>query len=296
MESNQDPHDEEGTIRQVTINGDPYNLFGKLASGEFCDVYYGSRQFPYEGVVVKLAREGTENSLEQLRGETHMIHILRDSGSRGSDVFARLLPEVVVSASKGNVQSDDGFVGHANVFRWRPGFLYTFEDVMKAFPDGVDPRSAVWMWKRTLAFLGWMHQQGYVHGSVTPQHVLIHPRDHGAVFVGMSRVTKSGSPLPALSREYEQYYPKDVWEGDAASPMTDLTMLARCMIHLLSGTKKSLPEGMPESLKDILLTYNDGGCMKNMHSTWDLLQLVDAKAQEAYGKSRYVDFRMPEQA
>ena len=48
---------------------------------------------------------------------------------------------------------------------------------------GVDPRDAAWMWRRLLVALGFAHRAGVLHGAVLPEHVLIHPGEHGLVLV-----------------------------------------------------------------------------------------------------------------
>ena len=50
--------------------------------------------------------------------------------------------------------------------------------VHAAYPRGLDPRDAAWMWRRLLVALGTVHAAGVVHGAVLPDHVLIHPDLH----------------------------------------------------------------------------------------------------------------------
>ncbi len=41
-------------------------------------------------------------------------------------------------------------------------------EVGTAYPDGVDPRDAAWMWRRLLVGLGFAHRAGVLHGAVLP--------------------------------------------------------------------------------------------------------------------------------
>lgn len=279
----------------VRINNEPYLLHGKVASGEFCDVYYGSRVDPLEIVTVKLARESTDEAVDALRREGQVIDALMAKSVQGSHYFSRFLPQFVVKSTRHNLVSD-GFVGTANVFRWRVGFQYTYEDIGAAYPEGVDGRTAVWLWKRTLDILGWIHEAGYVHGSVTPQHIVVHPRDHGSMLVGWSRTALKNTPLVARSTEYKMYYPQEVWEGGKVTPETDITMSARSLFCVLGGdidTGTLPPEVHPEFAALVYAHAGDVPGAKRFTSAWDLLTEVDRVAKVVYGGKKFHPFNMP---
>jgi hypothetical protein len=52
--------------------------------------------------------------------------------------------------------------------------------VRTAFPAGIDPRDAAWIWRRLLDAVGAAHRAGVIHGAVLPEHVMIHPAEHPA--------------------------------------------------------------------------------------------------------------------
>ena len=92
----------------------------------------------------------------------------------------------------------------ANVLAGLPGFV-TLGQVRRAYPAGLDPRDAAWMWRRLLSGLGAAHRAGLVHGAVLPEHVLIHPGQHGLVLVDWcysgppgAAAARAGRPLPEL--------------------------------------------------------------------------------------------------
>jgi hypothetical protein len=272
----------------IRVLGDPYTLHGLHAVGEFCNLYYGIRNDPHEVVAVKLSREGTSEDLQALRRECETIGIIRSAKVQGSDYFSAFLPEVVVPASVENVCGPGGYIGTANLFRWRSGFQYTFEDVLRKYPGGVDPKAAVWVWKRSLEFLGWLRRTGYVHGSLTPQHFLIHPRDHGVVFTGWSRATREGTPLLIRSQGYEAFYPKSTWDGGVVDSRVDLTMLSRSVIHLLGGSLKdhSVPSSVPGPLAELLYRYSEEN-LPEATDAWQVLEEVSQRAKKAYGENQF---------
>lgn len=280
----------------IRVLGDPYTLLGLLDEGEFCNAYYAHRDDPVEMVVVKLAQESDERSLRLLQMEATNIQYLHSQTGHGAEYFHRLLPRLVVRASPDNVSGPNGFKGVANVFGWRSGFTYTYNDIADAYPAGVDARTAVWMLKRTLDQLGWLHRQGLVHGNVTPQHILVHPRDHGTVLCGWSRLTKVGQPIAARSPEYRLYYPLSVWEGGPVSPRTDIIMAVRCLFVILGGNVRdgTLPDGVHEEFANLIHLNATEEDLKGQYTdAWEFLQEVDRVAKIVYGKSKFHPFEMP---
>lgn len=284
----------------VRIFGSLVDLRGKLAEGEFCNTYYGLRRDPAEALLVKMARPGAlpeDEALRALQGEVRAIKALNGVTTvRGSDYFRKFLPRVVATAAAANVKGPNGFEGMANVFGYRSGFQYTYDDIGAAYPEGVDARTAIWMWKRTLDMLGWLHQAGYVHANVTPQHILVHPRDHGTVFCGWSRVNRIGTPLLVRNEADKPYYPKDVWEGGEVTPSMDITMTARCLFCVLGGDVRTgtLPDTVPTALADLIYLHAAEGRQASAFlSAWDLLIRVDEVAKIVYGGSKFHPFEMP---
>jgi hypothetical protein len=149
------------------------------------------------------------------------------------------------------------------VYRWRSGFQHTLADVKRAHPDGVDGRTAVWMWRRILELLAWLHASDVAHGAVLPEHVLVHPRDHGAVLVGWSRAAV----------------------GDAKLHPNDVAMSARAVFQIADGA--SLPRGV----RDLLV--RTGEAPGKTGGARELASTVLAAATAAYGPPAFHPFNMP---
>lgn len=75
-----------------------------------------------------------------------------------------------------------GTTRQANVIELLDGF-FSLAEVRAVYRDGLDPRDVAWMWRRLLVALGYAHRAGVIHGAVVPDHVLIHPGDHGLALV-----------------------------------------------------------------------------------------------------------------
>ncbi|MEQ1503807.1 MAG: hypothetical protein ABMB14_16320 [Myxococcota bacterium] len=164
------------------------------------------------------------------------------------------------------------------MYGWHSGFVHTLHDVEVAHPGGVDPRIAVWVLRRLLELLGLIHRAGWVHGAVVPPHVLVHPRDHGAMLVGFGGAARIGNPRPPIGRRWTDWV-----DGPVASPATDLGQAARCARGLASG-------GFADpvaALVDGLAAGRFGG------SAWDAAEALRQASRAAYGPAAYNPLVMP---
>jgi hypothetical protein len=266
--------------RAWTIAGRRYVVAGRLASGESSDVFAAERTGRVrERVIVKVLR--TRDDADLIEREWRAVHSMHESQAQGAPFFSTLLPQPV---GRGKIE------GHvALVYRWRSGFVHTLADVLRAFPGGVDPRAAVWMWRRTLELLGWVHASGWVHGAVLPRHLLVHARDHGVVLCGWSCASANAtSVVPAIVDADRALYPPS-----AAAPATaalDVAMAARCIAHVLGGDASALPSSVPAPLAEIVLAFANA---RRTDDAWVAKERVAAAAVECFGPSRYVPFEMP---
>jgi hypothetical protein len=269
-------------------------LQGRLAQGESTDVFWGHTDAtPTEWVVVKLLRVLGDADL--LTREWRAIKTLLQSTTQGSPYFSQLLPQPVTI---GETKGSDALVRPASVFRWRSGFLHTLDDVVRAHENKLDPSHAMWMWRRSLELLGWVHRSGYLHGSLLPQHLLIHPRDHGVVFVGWSCAVRWGlsERLPARCDAARAFYPDEVWHTAKPSVGSDLSMLARCVIHLLGGdvAQGEPPKSLPDPLATLLRSQAQRLPAKPVEDdAWKVMEQVKQARQEALGSTRYQPLDMP---
>lgn len=179
-----------------------------------------------------------------------------------------------------------GVVRLANVLDRLDGF-FTLVQVRAAFPDGVDPRDAAWMWRRLLAAIGAAHRAGVIHGAVLPEHVLIHPAEHGLVLVDWcySSINAAGR-LPAIVGRYRDWYPPEVLAGEAAGPDLDIWLAARCLTDLIGAR---LPRPMASFA---------AGCQLARPSTrpadaWRVLADFDEVLDRLYGPRTFRPFAMP---
>ena len=173
---------------------------------------------------------------------------------------------------------------------------FSLAEVRRAYPAGVDARQMAWIWRRLLIALGHAHDRDVVHGAVLPSHVLVHPDAHGMLLVDWcASVRRSGAGatrIPALSTEYERWYPPSVLVGVPPTSAVDLEMGLRCMVSLLDGDPLTgaLPAAVPGPLRAHLQ-----GTLATVHRTtaWRLYQDFSGLLATLWGQRRFVPFSMP---
>jgi serine/threonine protein kinase len=161
-----------------------YERVKLVQSGDVADIYASSYEPGEPTVVVKTAREAEDNDL--IENEATIIGELYPSRAK-DEGFYRYLPRLL-----------DTFVTskrRVNVFPYFKEYV-TLEDILKAYPAGIDYRDAAWMYKRLLVGIGFAHLQGVVHGAIVPSHVLVHPIGHGAKIVAWSYALNFAPPAP----------------------------------------------------------------------------------------------------
>jgi hypothetical protein len=135
------------------------------------------------------------------------------------------------------------------------GGYCSLDQVRTAFPRGVPFLNTIWIWRRLLASLAFVHDCEVVHGAVLPTHVWINPLQRDGQFSRLvlsdweySRIGTGDyfRPLAAIDEQYEMLYPREVLNGRPASPATDIYLAAQTYIHLLGGDSSGeLPSSVP---------------------------------------------------
>ena len=244
-----------------------------IAKGDIANLYLVRQG------VLKLARDPADNDL--MRREADALSRLQDQvDSRLLAFFPRLL------ASPRHRDPRSGAERQANVLDQLPGFR-TLAEVRAAFPGGVDPRDAAWMWRRLLAAIGAAHRAGVVHGAVLPEHVMIHPAEHGLVLVDWCySTTGAAGRLPAIVARYRDWYPDEVLAGHLAGPDVDIWLATRCMADLVAGS-------MPPPMASFAAGCTLANPRRRPADAWELLAEFDEVLDRLYGPRTFRPFAMP---
>jgi len=230
------------------------------------------------GWLHKVARDPADNDLMD-REVAALGRLRRHAGPRLLAYFPELVRVQRVSDPASGAQR------HGHVIAGLAGFA-SLAEVAAAFPGGVDPRDAAWMWRRLLVAIGAAHRAGLVHGAVLPEHVLIHPAAHGVVLIDWCYSGPAGAPLPAIVSRYRDWYPPEIAGRGPAGPDTDIWLAAACMTSLIGGL-------MPARLGAFARGCQVPGRRGRPADAWAVLADLDDLLGRLYGPRTFRPFAIP---
>ena len=276
----------------ISIGESHWALDSCIAHGDIADVYTGQRaRWPTELVIVKLLRDLKDTVL--FDNEWDALQALHHSNAPGADTFTTLIPQPII---RGNITTGSYAGSRASIFRWASGFHHTFDEVFQAYPQGIPPRASIWIWRRILEVLSFLHNSGMAHGAVLPSHLLVQENEHGVRLVDYSSAGRFGEKLQVISQRSESFYPQLTRSQLTLTAQLDITMSARCVTAILGGNPKtgSLPASVPTRLADIIRRV---ALTKPMSSTredaWTIREELGKIANEVFGAPQFVPIVMP---
>ncbi len=257
------------TVGSIVARGDLANLYGATISDPTAT---------HSDVVLKVGRDPQCNDL--LAAEAHA---LKRIATRGDEKYRGYVPTLLESFTYREPVT--GIDRKANVLVRAEGFV-SLAEVRTAYPDGLDPRDAAWMWRRLLVALGYAHQAGVIHGAVLPEHVLIHPAEHGLMLIDWCYSAIDGGLIPALVPGYTGWYPREVANGERPGPGTDIFLATGCIVALVG-------DRMPDALARFARGCTLAPLTARPDDAWKLLAELDEVLQKLYGKRVFRPFTMP---
>jgi hypothetical protein len=260
-----------------------------LGSGDIADLSLVSYLTPVgkEYAVVKQVRSPDDEDL--LITEADMLRVLADSLPK--DTWKNCVPRVL--------EQDPG----RNVLEYFPGWL-TAETLRSLEPE-IDGKTLVWMWKRLLGLIGWVHHLGYVHGAILPKHVLYFPdgprlknspRQHAIRVIDWCYATKFSTRdrLKAWCPDFADFYPVEIQAKRQLGPWTDIYMSAKLMQYLAGGDVKTrqIPSHIPLELGLCLMECMEYDLTRRPQKASDVFTEVVEIASEVYGEPKYHQFEV----
>lgn len=273
--------------------GDSHWALGQqIAQGDISDVYTGQRaRWPTELAILKILRDSKDADL--FDNDWNSLQTLHKSNVPGVDSFTVLIPQPIIH---GDISAGSFAGKRVSVFRWISGFFHTFEDVIRVYPQGIPPRASVWVWRRILEVLSFIHASGMVHGAVLPSHLLVQENEHGVRLVGFGCSGRIGGKLRTSSQNFESFYPEAKRSRLTLTPQLDLAMSARCVVALLGGdpASASLPATVPAPLTGILQRVARIEPTDRAHEdAWSVREELGQIADRVYGAPQFVPIVMP---
>lgn len=295
----------------IEASGRRYTLTQQVTSGDLCELYTGYLGDNLLDVqLLKVIRDGANNDLAE--AESRVLGKLYPPAAKEENLY-RFFPKV----SDSFIITGPGYQRRVTVMSWFPEHR-GLDEVLRVFPDGIDFRDMMWMFKRILHGIGHAHANNVVHGAILPPHVMIHPIDHGAKLVDWSyavelkpakpaKATKSYYSMlkvdefgthphvKAISNEYRDYYPPEVMNRETPTPATDIYMAARTCMVLIGGNPKNptAPGGLPGPVSAFFRSCLEIDPMKRPQHAWDAHENLDRILASVVGPRKYRPFPMP---
>jgi hypothetical protein len=247
---------------------------GQLAfTGDIASLYKHQRG------LIKIARDPADNDLMDREAAA-----LRRLSATGDSRFRPYVP--MLAECQRHRDPDTGAERRANVLGRLDGFV-TLADVHAAYPCGLDPRDAAWMWRRLLVAAGIAHRAGVIHAAVLPEHVLIHPAQHGLVLLDWCyAISEPGGLVAAIPARYADWYPAEVRSRRPPGRDLDIWLATRCMTQLIG---QLIPPPLASFARGCTLPCPD----RRPADAWRLLGELDAVLERLYGARKFRPFTMP---
>lgn len=257
-----------------------YKITEEFRTGDVANILLG--EFDGTKYLLKVVRKPGDNDL--LDNEVRVLRELHAKKGDQAVTFQKYLPKVaesfVILEGKTNRR--------VNVMDVAEG-CYSLAEIKAAYPEGIDARDAAWMVRRAMEGLGWVHEVGYVHGAVLPEHILVHPIGHSARLVGWSYAVKTGQKLTAVSAPRKGMYPPSVFAKEPATPKLDVQMLGATAELMLSDAKGAMRSDLPPEVVAFFLKCRRG----EIADGWTAYRAYDEVLGKVYGKRAYRAFAMP---
>jgi hypothetical protein len=252
-----------GPGRVLRIAGQRYRVLGLLGQGERAELLLAGRcgAMP-QRVVIKLAR----SSAGGLAPEAQALQRLQALQVAGSAYFSQRLPQVVALGRT----DEPGHEREALVLRHPTGFWGSLAEVLQAHPQGLrDARHAVWLWRRVLELLGYLHSAGWGHGDLRAEHWLLHPGDHGVQLIGWSRARL---------------------DADSTRDLMQSAWTIRALLRGEGDSPPAIASHLPEPLATVLRAASEDAAWCARLGAQGIDQALVAAARESFGPPQFIHF------
>jgi hypothetical protein len=250
--------------------GQRYRVLAPLASGAHTRILLAERIGALrERVVLKVWGDGAPTG--RLLREREVLAQLQDDSAAGAAYFTQRLPQVVAF---GVGEEPGGRSSEMLVLRSPTGFWGSLATVRASYPRGIDARHAVWMWRRTLDVLAYVHATGWAHGNLHPGHLLVHPGDHGILIIGWADAQRVDVGDAAYGRDLQQ----TAWSMRALLATGD------------GDGAPSIPDSVPSPLAALLRRVSEDRAWCAATGAQGVHDELVAAAATSFGTPRFIEF------
>lgn len=283
------------TTPTITTAKARYAVLKRHGSGQLCELYQAQQCLlaPTDPtasldspvmVMLKIGRE--PESHERLLNEANTLRTLNAHAPH----YAKHLPQLLDQFRMAN-QAPALVLPY-----WSDS--YTIRQLRERFfPEGIEPRHIVWILRRSLSVLGYVHSQGILHGHITPDHLLIRPQDHNVWLLdwcyAITRPKETGQTFHTIEPPYS---PPEAIEGKPPLPASDLYALGQVMIYALGGDphRQTLPPQVPQRLARFVEFLVKSSAVQRPSDAWKLYRELDSLRNDLFGPHQFIEFMVKE--
>lgn len=252
----------------IACNGERYKVLLPLGQGETARIMLAQRLGAlHEQVIIKLGL--SQATPGRLRQEAEVLQQLQALNHTGSAYFSQRLPQPV---GYGPVEDTGGVIGEALLLRSPSGYWGSLADVHRYYPDGIEPCHAIWIWRRILETLDYIHEAGWSHGRLSPDHLLVQPADHGILLIGWAEAGRNKSIAQSIARDLVQ----SAWT-------------IRSLLHG-GGDESPIKASTPEPLAVLLKRASEDGDWCASVGASGIDQALQTAAHAIFGAPRFIHF------
>lgn len=245
-----------------------YTILERIYSGGTCGIFQGIAQAKNGSaarVVIRVPHTHEDNDLMEREAQAlgliskKLKSLTADPQAKAlGDKFSLRLPKFLESFKIQEPGNNEKRV--INSFMKLPQLesgWFTLEEIRKQYPDGVESRIMTFIWNRILEGLTLAHAAGVVHGALTPNHIMVHAKEHHGNIIDWTASCRTGSidKVPYMDKRYACFFPEEIaLQNITPSPASDIYMSAWNMVYLLGGdpTEQAIPSHIEATIKDFL--------------------------------------------
>lgn len=206
----------------ISVDSEQYELTHHAGDGDFASIYTNDK------FVIKASHGPAFNQYLKKEYET-LIELkdkLKDYGTAKQRIAA---PVKQFNIKNGALQTITVF---DRLFADRINCV-PMKNIKQLYPNGIDMADAAWIIRRLLETCEFLWSFGVVHGSITPDHVLLNQDTHAAILIGWTHSVKSGSVIQTASSEWRDFLAPEITEKRVATTETDVYMISKCLQWLV---------------------------------------------------------------
>jgi len=248
-------------------------------TANLCNVYYSKSND--KNFVIKVAKNPIDNDL--LENESTILKLFnKDKKS----IIGRTTPILTESFKIKNKVKQKVMV---NVIDHLKDYVPS-SYIHSLYQSKLNPRHIIWIWKRILMTLYYVHERDYIHGAILPDHIMINVKEHSVNIIDWTYAVKNKTKLKLIDSTFKSHYPTYIFNKKNIYPKLDIYMSAKLIVYLLGGNvnNNDIPEYVPLLLKNLILS-----CIKAPgNDCKEIYDYIDEIAYKIYGKPKFIELKI----